>query len=271
MLLPEKWKRSLTMKHKAHILALLLSSSSIIATQTVTTVELSRDNGILCNQTGESVIIKERWDNQQDFDFSLELGQCPTVCGAKCPLTIISKNTFYIFKNRHDSTPLFGRTIDFQHDGFDSSSRYIYSDTIQSFSIPLTEYPRYMVFKATVNGYLLFTIDSLKITGGCPPEMPACCTAYIIDKIYGKIFFQNNGLPYFDQPVHVGRAYQPVNYATESYRPDRVFDILGRSVCVPVFSGGARITTGVELGSNKNRIFLKLRDFHHSESSHRPY
>lgn len=245
------------MKKGKFFLSILIYSSLTIASQTVTSVELSRDNGIIFNESGEISIIKERWNGQQKFDFSLELGNCPTVCGAVCPLNILSKNKFYIYKNKQDSIPLYGHNVDFQNDGFDTSTLYLQADTIQFFSIPLTNYPKYMVFKATVNKYLLFIIDSLKISGGCPPEMPACCTAYGIDKIYGKIIFQDNGLPYFDQPVNVERKQLSNCYKTKADISNRVIDIQGRSFKKAVNSSGVRINASVNYDLNKKRVIVK--------------
>jgi hypothetical protein len=114
-----------------------------------------------------------------------------------------------------------------------------------------------MVFKSTIDKYLLFIIDSLKISGGCPPEMPACCTAYGIDKIYGKIIFQDNGLPYFDQPVNIERKQNSNCHKTKADISNRVIDIQGRSFKKSVNSSGVRINTIVDSDLNKNRIIVK--------------
>ena len=245
------------MKKGKFFLSILIYSSLIIASQTVTRVELSRDNGIIFNDAGEILIIKERWNDKQKFDFSLELGNCPTVCGVRCPLDILSKNKFYIYKSNQDSIPLYGHNIDFQKDGFDTSSQYFHYDTIQFFSIPLSNYSKYIIFKATVDKYFLFIIDSLKIKGGCPPEMPACCDAYSIDKIYGKIIFQDNGLPYFDRPVKVARKQDFNCYKTKVDISNKLIDIQGRSIIKSVNTSGIRINTSLDYELNKNRIVVK--------------
>lgn len=247
------------MLHEKLLLALFIFCCSIIASQTVTKVELSRDNGIIFNQSGEITINKDRWLEQQNFDFSIVLGNCPTVCGARCPLDILSKGKFYVYKSNRDSFPLYGRNIDFQNDGFDTSSRYQTYDTIQFFNIPLVDYPKYMVFKSTVNKYFLFIIDSLKISGGCPSEMPTCCTAYVIEKIYGKVIFQDNGLPYFDRAVSVKRKQNQIHYKSKSDISSRVIDIQGRSVSNPINSSGVKINTNADYGLNKKRTAVKTK------------
>ena len=148
------------MQHVKIFSIVFILCCSIIATQTVTRVEISRDNGIIFNQSGEMSIIKERWKEQQKFDFSIEQGNCPTICGARCLFNVLSKDRFYIYKSNQDSFPFYGRNIDLQDDGFYTSSQYSNYDTIQFVSIPLDNYPKYMLFKSTVNKYFLFIIDS---------------------------------------------------------------------------------------------------------------
>lgn len=164
------------------------------------------------------------------------------------PLDILSKEKFYVYKGNQDSFPLYGRNIDFQNDDFYTSSQYYNYDTIQFFTIPLVDYPKYMIFKSTINKYFLFIIDSLKIRGGCESEDPACCSAYGIDKIYGKIIFQDNGLPFFDQVVPVKRKKDSKHYKLNSGISSRVIDIQGRSISSPRNSNGIRIS--ISSGNN---------------------
>lgn len=247
------------MQQEKILLSLFILCCSIIASQTVTKVELSRDNGIIFNQSGEITIINESWNEQQNFDLSLELGNCQTVCGARCPLNILSKGIVYVYKNDQDSFPLYGRNIDFNSDEFYTSSQHLNYSAVQVFSIPMVDYPKYMVVKSTVNKYFLFIIDSLKISGGCLSEDPLCCSAYEIDKIYGKIIFQDNGLPFFDPAVSVKRNQKLKYHKLNSDISSKVIDIQGRSISNQVNSSGVRINTSTGLNQKRTSVKTQIK------------
>ena len=105
-----------------------------------------------------------------------------------------------------------------------------------------------------LKSYGMAVIDSLKITGGCPPEDPLCCSAYVIDKIYGKIIFQDNGLPFFDQAVSIKRNQISKQRTSKSDISNRIIDIKGRTISNPISSNVVIIKTNTNHGSNKKRV-----------------
>ncbi|MBN1760989.1 MAG: hypothetical protein JW863_21860 [Chitinispirillaceae bacterium] len=218
-----------------------LMNTICFAAQFVVNVELHKNNGIIFNQSGDLEMLQYGWMEQKEFDFSLALGDCPTVCGVRCPLDILSKSTIYIYKSNPAEFPLFGQDIDLLNGDFDTSARYFDRDSIQYYTIELEGYSKYYILKSSSDNYFLFIIDSLTISGGCPPEQPLCCVSYGIGVIYGRIILQTNGLPQFDQPAHVQKKHSiSVDYQFE-HNADKLMDIQGRLIKNKLNSNGIRL------------------------------
>lgn len=241
---------------------LFLTNTVIIASQFIINVELRKNNVIIFSQSGELEILEYGWREQKEYDFSLTLGDCPTVCGVRCPLDILSKSTIYVYKSSPSDFPLFGQNINLLNDDFDTSSQYFDNDSIQYYTIDLEDYSKYYIFKSSSEKYLLFIIDSLTISGGCPPEQPLCCDSYGIGVIYGRIFLQTNGLPQFDRPAQVLRRPHISPDCKLGQYSYRVMDMQGRLIKNNLYSNGIRLIVRDDKVVNKYGLPLNKRGIH---------
>ncbi len=94
------------------------------------------------------------------------------------------------------------------------------------------------------NNYFLLVIDSIAVAGGCPSEYPMCCDAHWIERVYGKIILQTNGLPQFDQPVTVVRKNRNPFRVKSPSDNSGVFDLQGRLL------GNAYTINGIRVFNN---------------------
>jgi hypothetical protein len=222
------------------IIAVLLVPALVHASQFLFSVQLKKDDCVIFKQNGEMLIQPREENGLNDFDFGLVSGDCPTVCGANCPLDILSKSEFYIYKTNPEIFPLFGQSINFANSEFNTTSNYQHLDSLKFYTIPTEKFQKYYVFKTVFNKYALFIIDSLKTHDACPYPIP-CCNATTIECIYGMIILQSNGLPQFDIPVPVAEKKFSNSLKTSPMTYQTV-DIQGR-----ILLRNTRATAGVRL------------------------
>ncbi len=128
---------------------IIIVNSTAFADQIVTEIALQADEGIIFNQSNELITIEGDWREQNDFDLYLIMGNCPTVCGARCPVDMLSKFTMYVYTSDDSNFPLYSENLDLSDGDFDTSSRYFETDSLQYYTISLVDYLNYAVCKSS--------------------------------------------------------------------------------------------------------------------------